>query len=371
MRKPILAFCADLQARESAYKSVKELRGDDLFAIRQVVDKCLELDIPLILGGDQVDTPTISDEHTVALRKELSRMCKPVWYIDGNHERGFKRFSLEGGSAAVAENLELNPVEVSGITIRGFNWRTRRNWEELLKSQPLQPADIVILHGFAEQVIPWLGLPKDEKPICDMDLNWFDGMYKLALMGDIHMEWDYTGQKGTKFLYSGSMWMHRVGESESKSFVLVFEDLTVERIPLKCRPFLKASLASEKDIRKAIEWLDNAGNVQYISDLKEYMGVKIPRMHVTVPSNLDSSLNRMIEGMDARAFVFKKVDHSHDRDLSEVKGSMNEKVDIDSALNKLLDVNSEIDKEATVFIRQALDLGFDEAVNYLKKKVGI
>lgn len=371
MKKPILAFCADLQARESAYKAVRELTGDDLYALRQVVNKCLELDIPLILGGDQVDTPTISDEHTVALRKELARMQKPVWYVDGNHERGFKRLSLEGGNAAVAENLENAPVEVSGLKIRGFNWRSRRVWDDYLQTNQLEPADIVILHGFAEQIIPWLGLPKDEKPICDLDLEWFDGKYKLGLMGDIHQEWDYKGPKGTRFIYPGSMWMHRVGEPEEKAFVLVFEDLTIERVPLKCRPFKKMSIESEKDMEDASKWLDSVNALPYISELQEFMGAKLPRMHITVPSVLSPKMANMLEQLEARAFVFKKIDHSHDRDLNEVKGSLTEKVDIDSALKKLLDGSVEADREAMVFIRQAMDLGFDSAVKSLKTKVGI
>jgi hypothetical protein len=371
LRKPIFAFCADLQARESAYKAVKELGGDDLFALRQVVDKCIELDIPLILGGDQVDTPSISDEHTVALRKELARMKRPVWFIDGNHERGFKRLSLEGGSAAVAINLENVPVEVSGLKIRGFNWRPRRQWDEYLISNSLEPADIVILHGFAEQVIPALGLPKDEKPICDLDLDWFDGKYKLALMGDIHMEWDYRGPKGTRFIYSGSMWMHRVGEVEAKSFVLVFEDLTIERIPLKCRPFLQTSIESEKDYIRIEKWIDNAYSLAYISELMSFMGSKIPRIHVTVPSNPEPKISAMISQIENRAFVFKKVNHSHDRDLDEIKGSMEEKIDIDTALAKLLDASIEAEQEAITFIKQAMDSGFDKAIQSLKNKIGI
>lgn len=371
MRKPILAFCADLQARESAYKSVKELKGDDLYALRQVVDKCLELNIPLILGGDQVDSPTISDDHTVALRRELARMQQPVWYVDGNHERGYRCLSLEGGSAAVATNLEESPVEVSGLKIRGFNWRSRRMWEDYLQSNEIPKADIMILHGFAEQVVSSLGLPKDEKPVCDYDLDWFDGKCQLALMGDIHMEWTYSGTKGTRFLYSGSMWMHRVGEPEAKSFVLVFEDLSIERVPLKCRPFLQTTIKSEADATRIKEWLEAATSSKDVQAMEAYMGSKLPRLHVTVASDINSATEKLLKQIEDKAFVFRKIEHSHDRDLNEIKGSLEEKIDIDTALAKLLDTTTEIDKEAIAFIKQAMDTGFDEAVTRLKEKIGL
>jgi hypothetical protein len=371
MKKPILAFCADLQARESAYKSVKELKGDDLYALRQVVDKCLELNIPLILGGDQVDSPTISDDHTVALRRELARMQQPVWYVDGNHERGYRCLSLEGGTAAVATNLEESPVEVSGLKVRGFNWRSRRMWEDYLQNNEIPKADIIVLHGFAEQVLSSLGLPKDEKPVCDYNLDWFDGKCQLALMGDIHTEWDYRGDKGTSFLYSGSMWMHRVGEPETKSFVLVFEDLSIERVPLVCRPYMQTNIKSEEDANKIIEWLDAASSRTDKQAMEVYMGSKLPRLHIVTPSDLNLAAERLIKKIEESAFVFRKVEHAHDGDLNEIKGSLQEKVDIDTALAKLLDTNVETDKEAIEFIKIAMQNSFEVAVTHLKTKVGL
>jgi hypothetical protein len=373
MREPLFVFCADLQARESAYRSIKELKGDDLYALRQVVDYCKQHRLPLVLGGDQVDMPTISDEHTIELRKILVDVPhQNTYYVDGNHEKGFKRLCMEGGNAAVARNLEESKgyVTFAGF-VAGYNWRTRRQWDAYLKANELQKADVLILHGFASQVIPALGLPPDETPLCDMDLEWFDGKYKLVLMGDIHIEWEWQGPKGTRFLYSGSMWMHRLGEPETKSFIVVYSDLSVERIPLRCRPFFRTEINSEEDLKKIEIWLDACDKLTYVSEMCAFMGDKLPRLHIKIPSNMSSKLAAGIESLKQRAFVFEKVDISHDRDLSEVKGSLEEKVDIDSALNKLLNPKTEIDQEVMAFIQQAMNAGFDEAVNALKKKVGI
>lgn len=373
MPKPILVFCADLQARESAYRSVKELRGDDLYALAQVVDKCLELNVPLILGGDQVDTPTIGDEHTVELRKILTRLpAQSSWYVDGNHERGFKRLCLEGGSAAVSNNLEeAHQIRIGSYTVAGYNWRTRRQWEAHLESNTLVEADVLVLHGFASQVVPALGLPPDEAPLCDIDLNWFDGRYQLVLMGDIHMEWEWRGPKGTRFLYSGSMWMHRLGEPESKSFLVVYDDLSIEKVPLRCRPFLRTELETKEDLKRIETWLDNAVKAPYVSDMQQYMGARLPRLHVTVTPDMLVEFGASLDAFREKAFVFEKVDTSHDRDLTEIKGSLDEKVDLSTALGKLVDEQNPTDQEAAEFVKQAMELGFDVAMNNLKKKVGI
>lgn len=372
MPKPMLVFCADLQARESAYRAVKELKGDDLYAMQQVVEYCRKHDVPLVMGGDQVDTPTISDEHTVNLRKLLMRIPPHnSWYVDGNHERGFKRLCLEGGAAAAAQNLEGYVVNVGSYMMTGYNWRTRRQWEAYLQENNLTQADILVLHGFAEQVVPELGMPADEAPLCDLNLEWFDGKYKLVLMGDIHMEWDWRGPKGTRFLYSGSMWMHRLGEAEAKSFIVVHDDLSIERVPLRCRPFLRTEMAEEKDIQRIETWLDNTKTLPYVTDMQEFMGTKLPRLHLQIPAELNSRMSAALDNFRKSAFVFEKVDLSHDRDLTEVKGSLSEKVDLNTALVQLLDIQDPVQADAVEFVKQAMELGFDKAVNNLKEKVCI
>lgn len=377
MPKPILAFCADLQARESAYRSVRELKGDDLYALSQVVDYCNRNwdrgePLHMIMGGDQVDTPTIGDEHTVALRKVLRGIPgHRCLYVDGNHERGFKRLSLEGGDAAVAQPMEGRVFDIAGYKVAGYNWRTRRQWESYLEANKLVEADILVLHGFASQVVPALGLPPDEAPLCDMDLEWFDGKYKIVLMGDIHMSWDWRGPKGTRFLYSGSMWMHRLGEPEAKSFLVVNDDLSIEKVPFRCRPFLKTEMKSKEDIARIQIWLDNCSELPYVSDMQQHMGSILPRLHITIPSEMTSELAAAIERFKQRAFLFEKVDISHDRDLTEVKGSLSEKVDLDTALAQLLDVKEESQSDAMEFVKQAMEMGFDKAVSNLKEKVGI
>ena len=377
MRHPILAFCADLQARESAYRSVKELYGDDLYALSQVVgycytNGCSESPLPLIMGGDQVDTPTIGDEHTVALRKVLRSISSDsCLYVDGNHERGFKRLSLEGGDASVAQPMEGKVFDIAGHRVAGYNWRTRRQWEAFLETNSLVEADILVLHGFAAQVVPALGLPADEAPLCDFDLEWFDGKYKLVLMGDIHMEWDWRGPKDTRFMYSGSMWMHRLGEPEVKSFIVVNNDFSVERIPLRCRPYLRTELKSDGDLKRIQTWLDKCAKLPYVSEMQAFMGARLPRLHLEIPSDMPAVLVAGLESLKQQAFVFERVDTSHDRDLTEIKGTLDEQVDLSTALKHLVNEQEPVDVGAAEFVKQAMELGFDVAVTNLKQKVGI
>jgi len=379
MPKPIFAFCADLQARESAYKSVKELFGDDLYALSQVVSFCRDNGVSLILGGDQVDTPVISDRHVIELRRLLMQNIaagNENMYVDGNHERGFKRLSLEGGAASCASNLEdatsdFQVLNIRGHTVSGYNWRTRKQWEGVLEGGGLMPSDVLVLHGLAQQAVPQLNLPGLDPSLCDLDLSWFDGQYKLVLMGDIHMEWDWTGPKGTRFMYSGSMWMHRLGEPEQKSFIVVYDDLSARRHPLKCRPFYQGPLFTEQHAEHALNWLTENSDLEGGEAMREFMGSVLPRMHLTVPLELSPLLRKALQKLEASAHVFKKVQASREEGFSEQETSTAGRVDLATALGQVLDMSDPESRKASIFISQAVNSGIECAIKDLKQEVGM
>ena len=192
---------------------------------------------------------------------------------------------------------------------------------------------------------------------------------RIVLMGDIHMEWEWTGPKGTRFMYSGSMWMHRLGEPEDKSFIVVYDDLSTERIPLKCRPFKRLKVSSEEDIKNLKKWLDKECKNTYPEDMVQLLGQVKPRIHLTIPSELSKKAASAIELMKEKAFVFEKIDTSHDTDLSENEGSVDGQVDMDTALVQVLGQEDQLCVEAAEFIKQTLALGFDTAIDNLKKKM--
>lgn len=367
-------FCADLQARESIYRTTKELKGDDLFALLQVTQYAQKQGLTLILGGDQVDSPAISDEHVIELRKLLKET--PTLYVDGNHERGFRRLSLEGGAAAAATNLEQldKPTTIGALSVAGLNFRTRKMWEEYLKDSALPTTDILILHGFAAQVVSALGLPPNQADLCDLDLNWFDGKYKLVLLGDIHMYWDWTGPKGTRFIYPGSMWMHRVGEQEDKYFLVVNNDFTVDKIPLTCRPYLNRLVSSEKDLKEVDKWIDAAYGIvsqsKQVTVMKALFGVKIPRVHLTL-SNVSAEMRCTLDKLKEKAFIFEKIDISQDSDIKEATGTAVETVDLNSALDQLIQADDLVDTSAAELIKCSVEMGFDEGLKGLKERVGL
>ena len=359
-----IVFCADLQARESVYKYDRDLRDDDISALQQVVEYCNAKSgcEALILGGDQVDSPTISDNHVINLRRVL-RGCKvPVYYIDGNHEKGFRRLELEGGGACVAQHLEENPFSFAGFKVMGYNWRSRRSWEKI--KDDLQVSDILILHGFADQAVEELGLASataGDSNFGDFDLGWFDGKCKLCLMGDIHKYLHFKGEKGTEFYYSGSMWMHKANEPTDKYFLTVDSELNVSPVPLETRPFVKASIYSQADMEEAIANVKKA-----YDDGPKDPRIRRPRVHLDIYA--DQGFDEEIEVLRQSAHVFPRMKPSEVVSLVSEPETKQESLNIKQAISTLVDKN---EQELRSFLTEIFDSGVDNAMDSLRDRLGV
>ena len=364
-----LVFCADLQARESVYRHNPNLRDDDLVALHQVIEFCNDRanDVAiLVLGGDQVDSPSISDKHVIKLRR-LLRGCKvPTYYVDGNHEKGFSRFELEGGQASVASNLETSPISKHDIPagcieggIAGYNWRPRREWESLKDEIPI--CDILVLHGFADQAAPLIqgSSVSAEDHLGDFDLNWFDGKCKLCLMGDIHIYTEYVGDKGTKFIYPGSMWMHRVNEPENKFFLSVdLDTLETTKIPLMTRPFYRREISTAGDITALQEEI-------FLKEVKVLDSrITKPRVHLDITSEED--LTTSIQELSKTNFVVPRVKPS---ETSQLITQRLERPDVELGIKALL--TEEGDEDLRVFLAEVFRDSIDSALIGLRDKLGV
>jgi DNA repair exonuclease SbcCD nuclease subunit len=346
------------------YKHNQELKGDDLVALEQVVDYCNSPDVPceaLILGGDQVDSPRIGDDHVIKLRQILRKCQAPVYYIDGNHERGFRRLELEGGEAGVATNLEGESFLFGDFDVTGYNWRPRREWEEWMSTNGNERySDILILHGFADQAVAELGLSEAAVDLGDYDLNWFDGKCKLCLMGDIHQTMHFVGaEHSTHFHYPGSMWMHRSNEPADKVFFRIDSDLTVTNVPLQTRPFFKANIYNGKDMASLLSEVLKA-------DTPGYAGIQKPRVHVDIYA--EDNFDKELEILKQNAHLFVRLKPS--RTVMEVERLSLESGIVDTK-EIVKNVVSDEDKDLRSFLNEVLESGAEHASEQLRKKLGV
>ena len=342
------------------YKHNQELKDDDLVALEQVVAYCNDVQCEaLILGGDQVDSPRIGDNHVIKLRQILKECEAPVYYIDGNHERGFRRLELEGGGASVAIALEANPFDFGEYRVSGYNWRSRRDWEEVLDDIPT--TDILILHGFADQAAAELGLHTGIKDFGDYDLNWFDGKCKLCLMGDIHQPMHFLGpEHQTNYYYSGSMWMHRSNEPTLKQFIVVEDNLNVRTEDLEARPFFKEDIQSEKDMDDLLVRVIGA-------DKPKDERIQKPRVHIDI-YDTEKDFSKSIELLRQHAFLFVRMKPSRTALQLDSKVAEPGLIDLKKTINTIVD---EEDKDLRFLLNEVFESGPDIATEKLRKRLGV
>ena len=373
MATPIAVICADLQAREFAYRKSKELFGDDLAALAEVVQFTLNNEISsLLLAGDIVDSPYISDIHVIKLRKILRQFegteCL-VGFINGNHERGrFHRLELEGDDAAVAKCLDNQVIQLPGSSVRlaAYDWRRRKAWESLVEGNALADADVLLTHGLADQVIPFMGfkLDPESKPIGDFDLNWFK-KYKLVVLGDYHKKWVWRDESSnTVFAYPGSMWQHKADEIPEKYFFVLNDDLTFteHRLQLQ-RPFTSVNLHGHEDLEQLIE------SVDILSENNLPAIIRKPRVHVTIKYQADN-LRPALEKLAQKAIVFERTKLAEQDSLSlSEEEDQPTRVNITELVKEF--ANPDEDPQLFNFLKQVVDEDVEAAITYLRTECGV
>ena len=191
-------------------------------------------------------------------------------------------------------------------------------------------------------------------------------------MGDIHKHWvDVRG--GTTFVYPGSMWMHRLGEDEKKYYIIVFDNLSFKVCELKCRPFKQASIDSVKDLEEVTKWVDEvtkAAEADPDKTMMSYMGKKLPRLHLTITAN-DHNIRTKIDLLKQKAFIFEKLEYAMEQDIANKQQTSAEKLDLQTAMYKILDIKSDKDKKVASLIIDSLGSDANATLDKLKTVLGV
>jgi len=210
---------------------------DTIQPLKEIVEYCLQENLPLVLGGDLYDTNNPPARLVARVNEILSRMHSKglcVWAIQGNHDK-----DPETPWATIAPGVNwLNgrTETIGGLRVHGIDFAPASILAPKIAQMPA--CDIVVIHQALRQ-----GLKFEDAWNCDLD--WFDPQkVKNVLAGDLHMVkkalWSTKHEVfGT---YPGTPYMTTVDEDPSPTFMLI-KGLTpdgfmsFDRLPLKHRPF--------------------------------------------------------------------------------------------------------------------------------------
>jgi DNA repair exonuclease SbcCD nuclease subunit len=254
----MLVFVSDLHLAPGAWASLPGVRGDSYRAWAQVVSYCFERRKEcggLILGGDIFDSqhpPSEAVEVFLHGLQALQKASVPVLAIQGQHDRADPPWFTVSGQVTHLHGKVAKFDGVSGPCRTAYgldNLPPAELNEELAKIPP--NAEILVLHQMAKGAVPDIA----GRQLWDFDPELVPKHVKLVLMGDYHLPW--AGQSPaseTTLVYGGSTQMQSLDELPDKSFVCVNErDLSVQRVPLKTRPFREYKIADVSELAEAVK----------------------------------------------------------------------------------------------------------------------
>ena len=254
--KECAIFAADMHIlkKPGMWSGRAEIKGDDLFALNQVVDTAIEHQADLYLGGDILDAVTNLPRPIVNIQEAFNRYFAAVEdghirYIQGQHEivvnahyENYPWLSL----IPQCEYMGHTSFKFFGFKAFALDYFSLA-FEDLLLSQIPKGTQVLFLHGSADVATPFEPHFHVEK---------LPDTVKIILAGDWHICSEYALPNNGRLFYPGSTWMNSSSECIEKHVLKVTKDgnaLKVDQIPLKTRPIYKVStLDLEKPLQDQI-----------------------------------------------------------------------------------------------------------------------
>jgi len=239
----LFVFCADTHLADGAWSSRPAIYGDSYRSFTQIIDYCLELNLPLVIGGDVLDVKRNLAAPVQKLCEQMARMKTanlPVYYTQGQHEldRNITWMSVHPWPKHVNETA----FELNGVKLWGIDWLPRRDIQEAFKRVP-PDTDMLVCHQVWKDLMKNIGRPE-----CELsDVHYV----QHVLTGDFHVRTIETATNAQGLpvkLYSpGSTCMQDISESADKSVYAVCrsgEDLVTVQLPLVTRKFKAYALTT-------------------------------------------------------------------------------------------------------------------------------
>jgi hypothetical protein len=273
---PLFVFCADLHLEDGAWSSRPGIYGDAYYSFEQIVNYCIEHDLPVILGGDVLEKKSNSSRPIAKLFDGLTRMQHrgvPVYYIQGNHE--YDRNAPWLSAHAWPIYMHEASFDINGVKVAGFDWLPRGDIQDAFTRVP-QDTDILITHQVWKDFMGNLG-----RTDCELtDVH----HVQTILNGDFHVTKTVTSAnaqgKTVTMLSPGSTCMQDMSESPDKFFFVVGRipttgEIVFTPVQLRTRRFLNYTVKDQ-------DTLDALCSGQLLKDINDQLDDTLPA-HINKP----------------------------------------------------------------------------------------
>lgn len=301
MRKALCVASSDWHLERNAWVRYPDLAGDAYYGLEQVVDACLERGLPLIGAGDLFDKPNPDSRSVWEAMRQMDRMresCLRVYYTQGQHERSKDTPWLSLHSWP--EYIHQHVFTIGSFNFYGLDY-TR---PDQLKSA-MAAVDTPYVHALVCHQV-W-GNFMGSAIVPDGKLEQIPLRGGVVITGDYHKHTDIwvEGDNGCKnhVLSPGSLCLQSVDEPPNKAVFVVYDDLSVESVPLKSRRIFRHELLTSQDLEDllatvGLPWLDPQPGVPD--------NIARPVLVVRYNPDIPEAYARLVADVGGRAHLFAR-----------------------------------------------------------------
>lgn len=342
-----LAFAAlgDSHLDPLIWRSHHHITGDAFVAFAAFITQAIELNVPVVLVGDVFDSVDPDPVVIGFFRKQIDR-CEEamidVYFIQGNHDKRLTPW----GAAVHHWPIYIGdgePLEIRGIRVAGFDYNTRnRITESLVSLGDRDPKpQVIFLHQAVRQFIAYTGA-------WNCDLRDVPPGIPLTILGDIHQEWEYQIREGQMAYYTNASHPRSNSEIGPKSFLLVHDDLSIERRPLPSRPIRIVRVSAPPHVEDLEAWLAEVTAQEHT--LK-------PLVRLTCLTDLRADIERIMSTYEGRALFTKEFITPSEMSVAfeDESVEIEQLIKVEDLLRNLVDPDTEPD--AYDFVIALLDEG--------------
>jgi len=289
MRRPSILWTSDWHLAPGAWKKAPQIAGDSYFALEQIVDLALQMGVKAVCAaGDLTDDPRPSPDTVRRIREQLTRLeeaGKKVPFIRGQHD------GLQGEPWLTAVHdgphyCHKGEAWVGDLRVYGLDYMPPDDFRAELEQIP-DGVDVLMTHQVWKDWIPW----RNNAPMLE-ELVTSGPRVKVCVTGDFHHHLEVKRGEVT-ILSPGSTCMQALDEPPEKRVWVMYDDLTVQSIPLLGRPFHSIVVETPEDLERVVADVSPYSDMYCRSpgDLPE--GVRVPIVRVRYADNLPEADARL------------------------------------------------------------------------------
>lgn len=302
MTNPAAILFADSHLQHpGAWVSRPTISEDSFHSFKQLIDKAIELQVPLIGAGDLIDRQRNDSDPIVFMIREMERLWREaaenLYFTQGQHEMQSKPWF---DSCSNAVHIHGEHTALAGVGVMyGIDFQPHGRLEAALEQIP-DDVDLLVMHQVWGEFMGNITSPQGL--LCNLP-----GQVRTVLTGDFHQHItkkirNVDGEE-MRVLSPGSTCMQEISEPDLKYFFVLMHDGTVESHELYARPVIRSDIMTmADDVDMFVE--DIGSRIEKMIDESEFPGK--PLIHVKYAANLADVKQRVTRVVDDRAHVFLK-----------------------------------------------------------------